>query len=326
MKKKIIYLLLLTLFFIPIGVYSEEINEEINTPEVISENSEDKDLKEDVNEDSEELLCNDKYNNKYKCKTPKEDNGKKVYDYANLLTDEEEQVLFSQIKEFVEKYNLDVALVTINENPYGVSDDYSRIYAQDFYYYNRFGKNASHDGFIILIDMSNRYVYIATKGNAMLVFDDDRIDNIIDYADNYLRNGNYFEAYKRMLDKALGYAKEGVAKSNEYYCIDSTGEPYKCKEKPKKVNWGASLIIGLLGSLIPAFIHTRKYRGVKLATNANTYLKDTNIDTKNDQFLTTFTSRTKINHDSGGSSHGGFGGSSTHHGSGGSFGGGGRHF
>ena len=311
MKKSLVYLILLLTFLIPVTINAEEIDKEEKV--IVSDN------------DSIELVCNDEHDNKYECKVPKVDNTKKVYDFAELLTDTEEKELVDIVERLISKYDMDIALVTINENPYGVSDYYSRIYAQDFYYYNRFGKNSSHDGFIILIDMSNRYVYMATKGRAMLIYDDDRIDNIKEVAYNYLRDGNYFEGYKNMLEEAGEYSEKGTAPSNEYYCVDEKGEPFKCREKPKKVNWGLSFLIGLLGSLIPAFVHTRKYRGVKLATNANTYLKNSNIDTKNDQFLTTFTSRVKINHDSGGG-HGGFGGSSTHHGSGGSFGGGGRHF
>lgn len=306
MRKRLIYILLLLCLFIPTIVKAED-DITIN--------------------DEEELMCNDEQDNKYRCKVPKVDNSIKVYDYAELLTEDEEKELYIRIEEFINKNDLDVAVVTINENPYGVSDYYSKIYAQDFYYYNRFGKNTSKDGFIILIDMSNRYVYMATKGRAMLIYDDDRINNITDVAYNYLVDGKYYEAYKAMIEKANTYGEKGIAPSNEYYCVDEFGEPYKCREKPKKVNWIASLAVGVLGSLIPAFIHTRKYRGIKLATNANTYLKDTNIDTNTDQFLTTFTSRVRINHDSGGSGHhGGFGGSSTSHGSGGSFGGGGRHF
>lgn len=277
--------------------------------------------------DEEELLCNDENDNKYECKTPKVDSSKKIYDFADLLSNNEERELLDYVESFINKYNMDMALVTINENPYGVSDYGSKVYAQDFYYYNRFGIGTSHDGVILLIDMANRYIYMATKGNAMLVFDDNRIDNITEVAYNYLKNGNYFQGYKVMIDKASSYAKSGIADSNKYYCIDKDGEPYKCKEKPREVNLGISLLVGLLGSLIPAFIHTRKYRGIKLATEANSYLKDTNIDVKTDQFLTTFTSRIRRSHDSGGSSgRGGFGGSSTSHGSGGSFGGGGRHF
>ena len=244
-----------------------------------------------------------------------------------MLSDDEERELANMANTFINEYNMDIAMVTINENPYGVSDYGSKVYAQDFYYYNRFGINTSHDGFILLIDMANRYIYMATKGKAMLVYDDIRIDNITEVAYNYLKSGNYYSGYKVMIDKASEYAKSGTAESNEYYCIDDTGEPYKCKEKPKEINWALSLVIGALCSLIPAFIHTRKYRGIKLATNANTYLQNANIDTTTDQFLTTFTSRVRRSHDSGGSGGGGgFGGSSTSHGSGGSFGGGGRHF
>ena len=262
--------------------------------------------------DEEELICNDENDNKYLCKTPKVDNSKKVYDFADLLSDDEERELANMANTFINEYNMDIAMVTINENPYGVSDYGSKVYAQDFYYYNRFGINTSHDGFILLIDMANRYIYMATKGKAMLVYDDIRIDNITEVAYNYLKSGNYYSGYKAMIDKASEYAKSGIAESNEYYCIDDTGEPYKCKEKPKEINWALSLVIGCLCSLIPAFIHTRKYRGIKLATNANTYLQNANIDTTTDQFLTTFTSRVRRSHDSGGS--------------GGSFGGGGRHF
>lgn len=305
MRRRLIYILLLLSLFIPTIVKAEEENITVDT--------------------EEELLCNDEQDNKYRCKVPKVDNNIKVYDYAELLTETEEKELSNKILDFINRNDLDVSLVTINENPYGVSDYYSKIYAQDFYYYNRFGKNTSHDGFIILIDMSNRYVYMATKGKAMLIYDDDRIDNITEVAYNYLVDGKYYEAYNAMIEKADTYGEKGIAPSNEYYCVDEFGEPFKCREKPKEVNWGISLLIGVLGSLIPAFIHTRKYRGIKLATNANTYLKDANVDVKTDQFLTTFTSRIRINHDSGGSGHG-FGGSSTSHGSGGSFGGGGRHF
>ncbi len=278
-----------------------------------------------VKDDEEELICNDEKDNKYKCKTPKVDNSQKVYDFADLLNDEEEKKLSETANYFINKYNMDVAMVTINENPYGISDYASQVYAQDFYYYNRFGINSSHDGFILLIDMSNRYIYMATKGNAILVFDDSRIDSITEVAYEHLKNGNYYDGYQSMMDRASTFASNGIPESNQYYCIDSNGEPYKCKEKPKQINWALSLVIASLGSFVPAFVHTRKYRGIKLATNANTYMKEKNIDTKNDQFLTTFTSRVRRSHDS--SSGGGhFGGSSTSHGSGGSFGGGGRHF
>ena len=276
-------------------------------------------------EDEEELMCNDENDNKYKCLVEKVDNSKKVYDFANLLTDDEEKELYNLAQTDINDYNMDLALVTISENPYGVSDYYSKVYAQDFYYYNRFGIGQYYDGIILLIDMSNRYIYMATKGNAIILYDDNRIDNITEAAYSYLKAGNYFQGYKAMINKAISYAKDGVPKSNKYQCLDETGTPYQCKTPPKSVNWGITLAVAFLGSVVPMLIHTRKYRGIRLATNANSYLTSSNVDTKTDQFLTTFTSRIRRSHDSGGSG-GHSGGSTISHGSGGSFGGGGRHF
>ena len=85
----------------------------------------------------------------------------------------------------------------------------------------------------------------------------------------------------------------------------------------------------LEGAILIIMVHIGKYKGIKLATNANSYLINTNVTSTVDQFLTTFTSRTKIEHNSSG----GFGGSSSHGGStishgssGSSHGGGGHHF
>ena len=156
--------------------------------------------------------------------------------------------------------------------------------------------------------------------------DDERRERVLDVAYDYIKDGNYFLTYKNSIEKISEYAEDGIPNSNKYYCIDENGDYYKCKEAPKSVNWGISTLIALAVSLISGFVHTRKYRGIMLATNANSYLKETNIDTKNDQFLTTFTSRVRRSHDSGGSGGGHSGGSTISHGSGGSFSGSGRHF
>ena len=258
--------------------------------------------------------------------TPKVDTSEKVYDYADLLTDEEEEKLRNLAMDYIEKYKMDMALVTIDNNPYGVAERYTQEYAQDFYDYNDFGVGTKKDGVIVLIDMSSRYSYISTTGEAILIYDDARIENLHDYAYNYLSIREYYNAFESYVNKLSDYASSGVPESNKYYCIDDDGEYYKCKEAPKSVNWLITTISAFLGSLIPTAIHTRKYKGIKLATNASTYLKTATITNQVDQFLTTYTSRTRRNSDySGGGGH--HGGSSISFGSSGrSHGGGGRHF
>ena len=259
--------------------------------------------------------------------TPPVDNSKKIYDLAEKLTEDEEEKLYNMAVDFSEKYKMDMVLVIIDENPYGVSDDYTRIYSQDFYWYNGFGIGGNRDGIIFLIDLDNRYPYITTRGEATLVYDDARIDKMHDSAYDYLKSSNYYEAFSHYIESAKNYASLGIADSNKYYCVNDNGDIYKCKDAPKSVNWLITIAIAILGSLLPVFIHLRKYKGIIAATNANSYLKKGEIVSSTDQFLSTFTSRVKVQHDTGGGSGHSGGGSSISHGSGGSFGGGGgRHF
>lgn len=260
--------------------------------------------------------------------TPSVDTSEKIYDYANLLTEEEKEKLHTSVISFIEEYDMDLVLVTISKNPYGVSDYYTEEYSQDFYDYNNFGIGTTKDGLIVLIDMDNRYPYITTTGQAILVYDDERIQKIHDNAYYYLKNGNYYQALETYVDSIDDYASDGIPESNKNYCINSNGEYYKCREEPKSASPILSLVVAIVGSLIPLKIHLGKYRGIKIATDANTYMKDVNMTSNIDQFLTTFTSRVRRYHDTGGggSSHGG--GSSISHGSSGSShgGGGGHHF
>lgn len=257
--------------------------------------------------------------------TPEVDSTKKIYDFAELLTEEEEQKLYEMASDYISKYNMDMVLVTINENPYGLSERSTELYAQDFYDYNNFGIGNTYDGIIFLIDMSNRYPYISTTGEAILTYDDERVDAMHDSAYDYLASAEYYKAFEAYVEKASNYAASGVPESNKYYCIDKDGEYYKCKSEPKKVNWLVTILASCFGSFVPLLIHLRKYRGIKLATNANSYLKSTVMTNESDTFLTTFTTRTRRSSDSGGHSGGGSsisrGSSGRSHG-----GGGGRHF
>ena len=270
--------------------------------------------------------------------TPKVDETQKIYDYADLLTDEEEKSLFDLVDYYIDKYNQDMVIVTINENPYGVSDTYTMNYADDFYDYNNFGKGEHKDGILILIDMANRYPWISTTGEAILLYDDERIAQMHDYSFNYLRNGEYYNALKMYVETATAFADYGIPESNQNlnysditntYCYSPSKGLYLCKELEKKVNWPASLIAGIAISVIILLAHLRKYKGIRLAGNANTYLSSVEKGPNVDQFLTTYTSKVRRYHDDNHSSgHGHIGGSSIHVGRSGSFhgGGGGRHF
>ncbi len=253
--------------------------------------------------------------------TPKVNEEEKIYDFANLLSETEELELFNLISKYIEKYDMDMVIVTIDKNDKRDEEEY----ADDFYDYNYFGKKDKHDGLLLLMDMDNRGIYIFTNGNAILMYDDVRINIIIDYMYDYMVDGDYYKAAKNFVYYADSYAKSGIPRSNDGYIIDENGNYVKA---PRKMNILAAAIGGLITSTIVLIIFISKHKGIKLATEANNYInqQDVIFDTPIDAFVGTSTSTVKISRDRG-SSGGWSGGSSTHSGSSGrSHGGGGRRF
>lgn len=250
-------------------------------------------------------------------KTPAVLETEKIYDFADLLDSSEEESLFTKVNNYIETSNYDLVIVTINDNNKHSAMDY----ADDFYDYNNFGFGTSRDGILILIDMDTRETWVSTSGMAIKMYSDDRIDSIIDAGYYYLTNQQYYDCLTRMIEKLDSYFKSGYPSSNSNLIIDENGNPYYIKKMPY-------IMIFLISSIICAIISSILYFKTSLKIkrqNTVTYINPniTNI-IKDDQFVTTYTSRIRIESSSGGSSGGG---SSFHSSSsGGSHGGGGRSF
>jgi len=104
-------------------------------------------------------------------RTPRVNAEEKIYDFAEVLTSEEEQELYQKISEYIEKTNMDMVILTINEE---FSDSAIEDYAADFYDYNDFGLNfEKYSGIILVrnINSYNRFFNIYTFGNAQLYYD-----------------------------------------------------------------------------------------------------------------------------------------------------------
>ena len=83
-------------------------------------------------------------------KTPAVDATEKIYDFANLLTQIEEESLYNKVIEFINKTNYDAVIVTIDDNnKYDAAN-----YADDFFDYNAFGIGSSRDGLLFLIELA----------------------------------------------------------------------------------------------------------------------------------------------------------------------------
>lgn len=250
--------------------------------------------------------------------TPCVDFVDKVYDYADLLTDAEEDNLYNEIEDYIEKSNYDLAIVTINENP--KTDEVA--FADDFYDYNGFGKGDTRDGLLFLIDMYNRRIYISTTGYAIKMYDDSRIDYIIDSGYDYLKGEQYYNCLSNMIKTTVNYYLNGYPNSNQNIEINEFGKPVYIKY----MNYP---FIGLLSGIITLIVAIIFYNISRLKIKVGStisYLKDKNITSKSDKLVNSIVTHHLRNTDTG-SSGGSSGGSSYHSSSSGSFhGGGGRGF
>ena len=222
-----------------------------------------------------------------KDKTPSADNTLKIYDYAKLIPDDKEKEIYNMIKKFISKYNMDMAIVTINENP----KSSSMGYADDFYDYNDFGVGVNKNGLLFLIDMDNRKMWISTTGKAIEIYNDKRIDAILDYT----------------------YDK--ISKKDYSGCAEQFIKMIK-----------SSLICSSIATAIFIIIGVCSHRKPQKNREASKYIsKPLKLTEQTDQFLDKHVSQTRRVESS--SSSGGSSGSSTHSGSSGtSHGGGGRSF
>ena len=246
------------------------------------------------------------------------DTSLKVYDNADVLTDSEENLLRESIRDYIDAYNMDMVLVTEINNDKSTQD-----YAQDFYDYNGFGIGNTNDGVLFIIDLSFGYkdVYMVTTGEAIKMYDDARINSIIDDV-AYEKDNGYYEMFNAFINSTSNYASLGVPESNKNMYIKPNGDPAI----------KTSIFSLIIRSVVPAaiiativlLIFIFKNKMVRKSTNANYYLKEGSvvIQNRNDRFISTHTTSYRINTDSGSSSSGG---SSISRGSSGiSHGGGGR--
>lgn len=240
------------------------------------------------------------------------DNTLKVYDYASKLTIEEENKLKEQIDEFIKTYNMDMVIVTVNYH----EKNSTMKYADDFYDYNDFGIGDTKDGLIFVLDFKLSEFYISTTGEAIRMYDDYRIEKMLDHIELY--KGNYYKMCETFIKSSSEFAKKGIPTSNSGYEINNNGDLVRIRHFPII----QILIIDIIVTSITMLILINKHKMIRKSVNANYYIDDGSlkINKKSDVFLTTHTTSVRINTET---SHSG--GSSTHHSSSGrSHGGGGR--
>lgn len=226
--------------------------------------------------------------------TPSIDSSEKIYDFADIFTEKEEQELYNETKSFIDNTTLDLAIVTIDYNP----KESTKEYADDFYDYNDFNLN----GLVYVIDMYNREFYISTSGIALLYYDNIRIENTLTSMDNSMYNARYKESATIMINHLSSYYEQGYSSNSNKYTIDNGVVVYKTP-------YLILIIISLVVATITTLILAKRNKPVKLSKDSNLYLSKNNIKITNTQtnYINSHTTSVYIppSNSSGGSSSGG---------------------
>ena len=164
------------------------------------------------------------------------DTSEKIYDFSDILTDNEEIELKRIMNNYIANTNFDLVIVT-DDVPY-TNDSDNEIYTEKFYEYNNFGnKNMYHDGIILFRNTysENPYYMMLVYGKAQLYYSP-VIDDILDEIYSDIKNRNYKEAFIGFINQLNYYYNRGISDEMKDYQLDETGHLKKVEKEEIKKN------------------------------------------------------------------------------------------
>ena len=251
------------------------------------------------------------------------DQAAKVYDHAELFTDDQKTELQDLSARVVLSHQIDAIILTTDDDEGKASGDY----AADFYEQNDFGVGQDNNGVLLLLNMDKREVFFLTVGSANQVFLHDDVEYMLDLIYEQLADGRYGEAaeiFLREIDNHYQYLESGHYDAG---IAESHGAAQQTSNLPKVA--GLSVLGGAVAAaLIILVMYLIQRNSLPGSPSYHAYLGDGSVQLRRetDRFVSTHTTRTAIpkNNNGGG---GGRGGPTTFRSSGGSsYGGGGRKF
>jgi len=213
----------------------------------------------------------------------------KVYDYADLLTSEQEKQLEDLCAKYGKKGKADLVIVTTNEE----NGKDCEVFLEDLYDEVGFGYNKTYgDTVMIIVDMYTREVCIEGYGLAETRVNQSRGDYIRGKITPKLSAGKYYEAFIQFtkLSAKCMCLKAGINPANPLLLLP--------------VQLILCLGIAAVSVAVMAY-HTK----TPITTNNQTYLNRTNsqILEQRDDYIRTHTTRVKRQQSSSGSGRSGGG-------------------
>ena len=229
----------------------------------------------------------------------------RLVDNADLLTDSEEKELLQKLDETSEKWQSNIAILTVNSHNGPIQD-----YADDYFDYNGFCSEFNESGILFMLSMEDREWAIATSGSAQYAFTDYGQQYLFDQMRSDLSDGYYddaFDTYVKVCDKLLYAYSQGTP-------VDVGVKPPKTPSQIVTYLIG-SIVVGLIIALFPILKMKSDLKIVKMAGSAAGYTSGKlRLTQQQDRFVRKTLSKTEIPRDNGSNSRGGsHGGGSTLH-------------
>lgn len=180
----------------------------------------------------------------------------RVYDRADLLTQEEIAEFERKTAEIQAKHGMEVILVTTNDTEGKSSENY----ASDFYD-DLFDNTAYQDtsGIILVLDMDNRLVTAVNTGRMIDIVNDEDITVLTSAGAQYMKSSDYGGAARTLIDRVEAYIQRGVVAGQ--HRVDRPVDPGPNGITPQEA--GASGVAGL-GTAASFYVaQRRKYKGQK---------------------------------------------------------------
>ena len=228
----------------------------------------------------------------------------RVFDYADVLSDDEEKSLRDLIAEKEGEIGCDIVLVTISDPDYA-GDTAMMNYADDFYDNYKYGYDAPWgDGALYLDNMlgvGNSYSWFSTSGRVEDTYSTSMINHLIDGVCDRV-NADPYDAYVYYINSLSA---------------TMSGEDVSMYEAiPWYAIWGVAAVVTFVYVLVCI-----NHNVGKKTTSANTYVAGgaAQFPDRRDVFISKHTTRRTIqsNSGSGGGGHHTFSGGHSHGGGGG---------
>ncbi len=220
----------------------------------------------------------------------------RVIDMADLLTDDQEQALLSQLDEISLRQHFDVTVITAETlEGYTVQD-----YADALFEHCSYGYGDSRDGVLLLISMEDRDWYIATHGYGITAFTDAGIEYIGKQLKSDLSAGDYAAAFRRYGELCDDFVTQA-----------RSGDPYTRSSLPKEplaTMWlFISICLGVAIALAVVGGMKGQLKTVRRQAAAASYLRPGSLQVTDSREMFLYTNVTQTarpkNDDSGSSTH-----------------------